>query len=394
MTSGLRQALVVCRKEVVDSLRDRRSMLMAIMGPLLCVVGIGFIAAFVGRAILEATQLPLTLQVFGMERAPDLMTFLREHNVRVRAGEGTPEDLIRGGERVVLVVPESYGPSLRAGKPAPLRVVLDRSQISAAGTVNRLEGLLAGYSARLGALRLVARGVDHSIAQAVAVERVDLSTPQSRSSTVLNVVPLLLLLSLLLGGIGVATDSTAGERERGSLEPLLLNPVQRGAVVVGKWLTTVVLACVAIGVCLGAFLLAVNRVPLQDLGVKARFDAAAVLGMLATVVPLAFFASAGQMLVSTYARSFKEAQTYIQLLLLLPMIPGMVLALSPVQSQTWMFTIPVFSQQLLVGEVLRGQPVGVLPFVLGTLGSAAAAALCLALTTRLLAEERIIFGRS
>jgi sodium transport system permease protein len=228
----------------------------------------------------------------------------------------------------------------------------------------------------------------------VRVEEVDLSTPERMAANALQMIPIFVVFAAFMGGMNVAIDAMAGERERGSLEPLLINPVHRGAVVVGKWLTTVVLACAAVVVCLAAFLVVINRVPLQDLGVKARFDWPAVLGMLAAVVPLTFFASAGQMLVSTYARSFKEAQTYIQLLLLLPMIPGMVLAISPVQSQTWMFAIPVFSQQLLVGEVLRGQAVGVLPFILGTLGSAAAAALCLTLTTRLLAEERIIFGRS
>jgi len=214
------------------------------------------------------------------------------------------------------------------------------------------------------------------------------------AANVLNIIPIFLVFAAFMGGMNVAIDAMAGERERGSLEPLLLNPVERGALVVGKWLTTVVLACIAIAVCLAAFLLAVHRVPLQDLGVKARFDLMAVLGMLATVVPLAFFASAGQMLVSTYARSFKEAQTYIQLLLLLPMLPGMLLAVSPIQSQLWMYVVPVFGQQLLIGEVMRGQPVGALPFLLGALGCAGAAAFCLSVTTRLLGEERIIFGRS
>jgi sodium transport system permease protein len=228
----------------------------------------------------------------------------------------------------------------------------------------------------------------------VSVEEVDLATPERMAANILNMIPIFLVFAAFMGGMNVAIDAMAGERERGSLEPLLLNPVPRGAVVLGKWLTTVVLAWVAIGVCLTAFLLAASLVPLQDLGVKARFDITAVLGMLATVVPLALFASAGQIMVSTYARSFKEAQTYIQLLLLLPMVPGMVLAVSPIQSQLWMYLIPVFSQQLLIGEVMRGQPVGMAPFLLGAVGCAAAAALCLMLTTRLLSQERIIFGRA
>ena len=116
--------------------------------------------------------------------------------------------------------------------------------------------------------------------------------------------------------------------------------------------------------------------------------------MLAAVLPLALMASAAQMLVATYARSFKEAQTYIQLLLLLPTLPGMVLAVSPIQSKLWMYLVPVLGQQLLVGEVMRGEALGPLPFVLGALGCAVAAAVCLVLTTRLLSEERIIFGRA
>jgi len=102
------------------------------------------------------------------------------------------------------------------------------------------------------------------------------------------------------------------------------------------------------------------------------------------VLPLALMASAVQMLLSTFARSFKEAQTYIQVLMLLPMIPGMVLVLSPVQSQTWMFAVPVLGQEMIIQEVIRGEPLGVLPFLLGLASCAALAGVFLAWTARLL----------
>jgi sodium transport system permease protein len=119
-----------------------------------------------------------------------------------------------------------------------------------------------------------------------------------------------------------------------------------------------------------------------------------VLGLWAAVLPLALMASAGQMLLSTFARSFKEAQTYMQVLSLLPTLPGMALVLSPVQSKTWMFAVPVLGQEMLVQELMRGEPLGALPFVLGLASCGALAVVFLGWTARLLGDERIIFGRS
>jgi sodium transport system permease protein len=159
-------------------------------------------------------------------------------------------------------------------------------------------------------------------------------------------------------------------------------------------MATAAMALVALVACLLAFLLVTRRVPLQDLGIKAHFDGPAVLGMVVAMVPLALMASALQMLMATYARSFKEAQTYLQLFQLLPTLPGMLLAISPVQSQLWMFAVPVLGQQMLVGEVMRGEVLGPVPFLLSMLSCGVLTAGCLALTTRMLREERIIFGRS
>ena len=127
---------------------------------------------------------------------------------------------------------------------------------------------------------------------------------------------------------------------------------------------------------------------------SARFDAPAALGMLAAVLPLALLASAVQMRVSTYARSFKEAQTYLSLLMVLPMLPGMMLALSPIQTQTWMFAVPVLGQEMLAGEVMRGETLGPVPFLLALLSCVVVSLVALRFTTRLLTQERIIFGRS
>jgi sodium transport system permease protein len=383
----------VFRKEMKDHLRDRRSVVSALAGPLIGPFVFAVMFSLMASWFRESK--PLEVPVVGREHAPSLIAFLQRHGATLTETPANYEEQIQAGTLdVVLIIPPDYGKDFTAGHTASVQLVVDNSRNQARATIRRLRNLLEAYSGMLASQRLFVRGVAPELAFPVRVDEVDLATPERMAANVLNMIPIFLVFAAFMGGMNVAIDTMAGERERGSLEPLLINPVQRGAVVVGKWLSTVVLACVAVGVCLAAFLLVVKRVPLQDLGVKAHFDVPAVLGMLVAVLPLTFFASAGQMLVSTYARSFKEAQTYLQLLLLLPMIPGMFLAISPVQSQPWMFAIPVFSQQLLVAEVMRGQPLGAAPFLLGALGCAAAAAVCLALTTRLLGQERIIFGRA
>jgi sodium transport system permease protein len=384
---------VVFRKEMKDHLRDRRSLMSALAMPIFG--ALVFMVMFTVLASWTRAGKPLVVPVVGREHAPSLIAFLQRNGATLAEAPPDYETLVQAGKLdAVLVIPPDYGEDFAAGHTASVQLVLDNSRNEARVSNRRLHALIEGYSGLVASQRLFARGVAPELLQPVRITEVDLATPERMAANLLTMIPLFLVLTAFVGGMNVAIDAMAGERERGSLEPLLINPVHRGALVVGKWLATVALACTAVLVCMAAFLLVLKRVPLQDLGVKTRFDAPAVLGMLVTVLPLTFFASAGQMLVSTYARSFKEAQTYLQVLLLLPTLPGMLLSFSPVQAKAWMFAVPVFGQQLLVGEVMRGQAIGPLPFVLATAGCIVAAAICLVLTARLLNEERIIFGRS
>jgi len=252
---------------------------------------------------------------------------------------------------------------------------------------------LTQYGGLVGAQRLVARGVSPELLRPIRVEDKDLATPEKQAAMVLNVIPLFLVLAVFMGGLNVAIDVTAGERERGSLEPLLLNPVARLAVVLGKWTVTVIAAIAAAAVSVLAFYVIVHRVPLHELGVKARFEAPEIAKVTLALLPLALLASSLEMLVATYARSFKEAQTYTQLLTMAPMVPGMLLSFSPVKPQAWMMLVPVFGQDVMLTEVMRGEAVPALWYALGAIGALALAAVALGVTTRLFGKETIVFGR-
>jgi sodium transport system permease protein len=115
--------------------------------------------------------------------------------------------------------------------------------------------------------------------------------------------------------------------------------------------------------------------------------------MLAAVLPLTLLASSAQMLVATYARSFKEAQTLLSLLLFVPMIPGMVMAFVPFDGSTLWRAVPVMGQHLMLDSILRGEGLSAVDWLLSVVGVALPAAACVAFCARLLRKEQIVYGR-
>lgn len=384
---------VVARKELRDALRDHRSLLSALIfplfGPLMVVVMFSFIAD------THTQERPLKLAVIGQDHAPTLIRYLDGQGVEIEDAPADPLAAVRDGELdVVLEIPPEFGQQFRAARPASVRLILDDSSAAAKTSIKRTRRLLHGYGQQVGALRLIARGVDPALGNAIAIEDVDLATPQKEAASLLGMLPIFVLLAGFIGGMYVATDTTAGERERGSLEPLLCNPVSRRALVVGKWLATTAFAAFSIVLTLTLTLLALAFVDLDELGIVLALGPVEIAGVLAATVPIALLAAAAQLLIATFARSFKEAQTYLSLLMLVPMIPGMVMSIKPIHSALWMMPIPLLGQQVLLMDVLRGEPTGALAFALAGLSAAALAGACLLLNARLFERETIIFGRS
>ncbi len=379
-------------KELVDHLRDRRSLMSALMfpifGPIALAMMMNLIASWADK------DQPVELAVVQAERAPTLIAFLERYGIAAKPAPEDYEAKVQDGTLdAVLVIPEDFGSRFGEGRPAPLQLVFDRSRRSAGTRVDRVQQILQAYSGYVANLRLLARGVSPELAMPLQLEEVDLATPEKLGAMLLNMIPIFLVLATFVGGMNLAIDVTAGERERGSLEPLLVNPAPTRAVVMGKWLATVVVAALSVGITLVGFFVALGRVPLATLGVKASMGVPEAAVILAAVLPLTLFASGVQMLVATYARSFKEAQTWLSLLLMIPMIPGMVMSFVPFDGNTLLRAVPVMGQHLMIDAVLRGEGVSPLEWALSLVGVALPAVVCLMASTRLLREERIIYGR-
>jgi sodium transport system permease protein len=393
VSRGLRQALIVMRKELKDSLRDRRALFSIAFSIVIGPVLIGFMMNRVADRQREAEN--VEIPVAGQEHAPAFVEWLRQQaGVTVTKGPLRAEQAVRDGMYdVVVVIADDYGEKFQESRPATVRIVADTSRNAARPTHERVRALLQRYSAEVGALRLVARGVSPAGVQPLRLEEIEISTAQQRAAQVLSFIPMFIILAAFVGGMSIATDSTAGERERGSLEALLVNPAPRMALVAGKCVAAALLAMTAVILTTTLSANIPRFLPLQDMGIRFRIGREEFVGVLAAMLPMCLFSASLQAAVSTLARSFKEAQSYMGVLVLLPMLPGMISAVSTLGQDPWMYLVPVLGQHVLVMGVLGGRPEEAWAFTVAGLIAVLSAALLIRTMTTLFKIERIVFGR-
>jgi sodium transport system permease protein len=388
----MRQMLVVLRKELKDGARDRRALVTLVFSALFTPALLGFMMNRIAdrQRELEDVRVP----VIGIEHAPALVDWLKQQaGVEIVPGPANAEDAVRDGEEVVVVILPEFAKKFSAASPAEIRIVSDGSRTTSRPKVQRVRGLLQRYNAEIGSMRLIARGVTPAIATPLQLQDVEVSSAQQRAAQVLNFIPLFVVLAAFMGGMQIAMDSTAGERERGSLEPLLVNPAPRSVFVTGKWLAASVGSIFNVVLTTALSLAMLEYIPLQELGIRFRLDANLIGGLLATALPICFLAPAIQAYASSFARSFKEAQSYMGLLIMVPMIPGMLSTLYPMSDKPWLHPVPIIGQQVLLTAVMGGRPVGVLSFVVAAASTLLLALILVRMTTVLFRKERIIFSR-
>ena len=385
---------VVFAKEVIDNLRDRKTLLGALLYPLLGPLLMALLFTVLGHSISSGTDKPLALPVIGTENAPALIQFLQQNGAEIRPGPADPEGQVRAGnEDVVLIIPPGYDEDFAAGRPATVRLVVDESRQSAGRTIQRARDLLGAFGAQTASLRLLARGIDPGVTQPLALENVDVATPQSQAALFLNILPYFIIFSVFIGGMYLAIDTTAGERERGSLEPLLTNPVSRGEFVVGKLAATLVFTVVSVVETLLGFYVMLNVLPTESFGVQVSLGTGALVTIFLLAVPMMLLAAALQIIIATYTRSFKEAQNYLSYLPLIPVLPGMVLGFISVKTKLWMMFIPTFGQQLLINQVMRGEPLNLQFAMISAATTTVIGVLMVIGAIWLYQREQVLFGK-
>ncbi len=386
---------VIAWKEIIDNLRDRRSVSNALFSVLLNPLLYIFLFGFMNQSFNERAEQALPLPVVGQVYAPNLVAFLQQSNIEVLQAPADVETAVRAGEvDVVLVIPQEYPQQFEQGLPAPVQLLTDESNQGAGQSAQRVRGVLEQYSRQVSALRLLARGVSPAILTAVPVQEVDVS-PDTRGGAgfILNILPTVMLTAAFFGGFYLAVDMTAGERERDSLEPLLMNPLSRATFVIGKYVAGLSFTILATALATTVFPLLLQLPQVQEFtGIQVSLPATAIITALLLILPVVFMAVAVEMLIASYARSVKEAQNYVQLIALAGFLPSVFLSVLPIKAQAWMNFIPTVAQQFMINRVTRGEAVNVDEVVIATAVTLTIAVVALVAAIRLYNQERIVLG--
>jgi sodium transport system permease protein len=384
----------VFRKEVLENLRDRRALFNSLLlGPLLFPVLFVGLMWFLDSAEQERAEKTLELPVVGAQFAPSLIRFLEQQGAVIQPNPENPEDMVRNQEVpvVIRILPE-FAENWEQGIPAPIEVISDISRQESNVPIRRVKRLLLGYGQQIGSLRLQLRGVAPQLASPIMLKDVDLSTPKSRAILAIIFLPYVLMITAFTGATHLAMDTTAGEKERKSLEPLLINPVPRWQIMTGKMLTTTVFAMASLTLTLVAFRIVLPLMPVGAFGMDLTLGLSTLLKILVVISPVAILAAALLTLLASFAKSYREAQSYMGLVILIPMIPSLIFMANPVKAESWMMNVPLFSQNMLIGEFIRDQSVP-LAWYMMSIGSTLVIGLVLAIMAAgIYNRPKLIFG--
>jgi sodium transport system permease protein len=388
--------LIVCRKELLDSARERRTLFSLLIGPLIGPLLFVFLMNVMVSQTLSSAEDRLDVAMLGAERAPNLVAYLRAREIypleapEIKGLDDAADAVAAGRRDLVLAIDDRYGDDFGTARPARVTLVYDRSKQRAQGRVERVRGAISAYGTQIGALRLVAHGVDPTLLRPLILDDRDVSTSAGRAVLLLATSTYFLLFALLSGGMHLAIDTTAGERERKSLEPLLALPVPRASLLLGKMTATVVYMLAALAVSLVGYLFVMRNLPLEKLAMTSSFGLRSAVAAFFVLLPMAPLGAALMTLIASFTRTYREAQTYISFMLLVPTFPVLFAAITNVEASPKLMWIPSLSQHLLVTALIKAQHLDPLQVALSAGGTLAFAALLGWIAVRLYQREAIL----
>ncbi len=386
------KALIVMYKEIIDNLRDRQTFFYALLfGPVLLplIIGGSLVASFKQFAIDfdEVTE----LAVVNEQAAPNLLAFLYSKNIDITTAADDVEAAVRAGDiSIALEIPTEFGEQLRKANPAPLTLYVNDADKDSTRAARKISALIGAYKNTINSLRMQHRGIDPQVFNSIELTEFDVSEDGSSGQLIASILPFLFIMSMIMGGFYLAIDTTAGERERMSLEPLLALPLDRVDVVYGKFGATlcfvVMSSCLTVLSIYGLF----QFFPTELISGGLRFDGSTLVKAFMLVSPLTVFLSAALITVSAYTRSTKEAQTYLGLMMIVPMAPFFLLQFFSLGASTWSMALPMLSQYQLLEKVVLQDDINTLHVFLSVGGTLLAGLLLLRLATKLYRRDRIL----
>ncbi|GAB1259465.1 ABC transporter permease [Aurantivibrio plasticivorans] len=386
----MRPMVTILQKELRDALRDRRALATIFIAPALNILLIFVIVNL--SVYLQQSAKRFVLPVQGIEYAQPIVDWLEEHDVEVApAPEEAIEKVKAGKLDMVLIIPSDFAEKFDQFDTPALQLVYDKNRKDILGKATNIKIQVQQWAQQIGALRLIVRGVSPKVLSPVKVQDYDISSSQSGSSMVFGLVALILTITTFTTSTGIAIDMMAGERERFSLESLLLTPVTPIKILFGKWLTACIFTLLVVALVLFALGLLIPRLPFSQLGIRGDLAPSDVLQLFIVLMPLVTLSTILQLFISISSKTYKEAQSYIGLLMILPIFVGYFVVWSDV-SHDWQYWVPLMSTQMLMEDVLDTQGMNAWHIAASTTATLVFAFFASWLTSRQLNREKIIYG--
>ena len=341
-------------KELREAFRDKRALMVALSMGLLAPVMIMVISKVM---ITESVgNPPIYVQFTGAEYAPKLIEIFEENNI-LQFANVPEDDKYAWEERSIEVdIPKDFAEKMSEGKAIDVVLRADYGKKSSSAPIRRVRETVRSYSQSIGYKRLLVRGVDINLLQPIILQEQDTALPTSNAVMVSMFLGMYLLMGAFVSGLSIAIDSSAGERERNVLEMLLCQPVSTLKIVLAKMTCASSISVLSIVIMLALTTISVGFIDLSKIGATFSLNAFSIAALLILLVPLCFFATALQLFFSFQAKSFKEAQSTVSMLIMLPaMVPMAIMMID--DKPAWVNWLPISGQSMLMEDVFKGLPV-------------------------------------
>ncbi|MCL4524224.1 MAG: ABC transporter permease [Acidobacteria bacterium] len=356
---------IVFRKELLDTLKDRRTIVSSIVIPLLMFPLIILVVIFIATTVIpKAVSESPTVMLKGEEGAPALAKQLREDkDFRVVPFSADYVTQINEKKlRAVLEFPAGFEANLQS-KPEEtqiLKIYHYEGEIRSQAVLRQLESSVKFFGENIVTQRLAAAGLAPSEVKVFGLERLNVASAEKVTGNIIGfILPYFIIILCLTGAMYPAMDLTAGEKERGTMETILASPVRRSELVLGKFflilcvsVTTTALSVISLAITVligGAQLAKVGK------GIVVAVSAQSAAVVFLMVVPLAATFSAALLAISLIARNYREAQSYLGPLMFLVIIPGMASMMPGVELNSKLALVPILNVSLVAKEIFAGQ---------------------------------------
>ncbi|MEA2576103.1 MAG: sodium transport system permease protein [Chloroflexia bacterium] len=382
-------------KEITDNLRDKKALRQAILVPL--IVGI-FYAVFnpwISSIISDKARSPLVIPAQGIENAgQSFLDALKGQQITLEPFSGDLRGAVARGEKAAgLIIPAGFGGNIAAERLATLTLLTNRTSGGVFGggfSADRLNLAISSYSETVVRGRVEARNISPGLLSPVTVDSRDLASPgQLAGLFAAFTLPLLFASIIGQGGLFVAIDTTAGEKERGTLESLLVTPATDVEVLTGKLAAVFTISCIPVVLTFTGFWAASNFLPESMTG--GRLPLNVPVGAVLMSIPLVLFVDVVLMIVSIRTKAFKEAQSAAMPVGLFTLVPAMIAAfVAP--TNVFMYLIPVYGPSALVSGIATGTQLPAISYFFAVLGSLIAGAISYAVALRFFNRERLLYS--